>query len=220
MSRFFPPFPARIRRNESGLAAVEFALAAPLVLTMFLGGAELTNYAITKMRVSQIALHVADNASRIGVNNPSTAPQISELLINDLLTGAEMQAGTLDFATKGRIIVSSLEPVANPNTNARFKIHWQRCFGGKTWPSSYGTQGQTDLAGMGPPTRQVTTPDSSGVMFVEVAYDYTPLISARLVPTTVIRDIAAMSIRDDRDYDGNGGTGVYNSEAVTASSCS
>ncbi len=39
---------ARLRRNRSGVAAVEFALSAPIVLTIFLSGAELTNFAITR----------------------------------------------------------------------------------------------------------------------------------------------------------------------------
>jgi hypothetical protein len=29
-----------------------------------------------------------------------------------------------------------------------------------------------------------------------------------------------MTVRNDRDYTGNGGTGIYNNEAVTPSSCS
>jgi Flp pilus assembly protein TadG len=209
----------RLRGDTSGLAAVEFALTSPIILAMFLSGAELTNYAITKLRISQIALHVADNASRIGTNSLLTAPQISETQINDLLIGANLQAGALDLSTRGRVIVSSLEPVANPNTTSKFKIRWQRCYGGKTYSSSYGVQGDTNKNNMGPAGQTVTTPDDTAVMFVEVAYDYQPLISSRLVPTTVIKDIAAMTVRDNRDYAGNGGTGIYNNESATPSTC-
>lgn len=209
----------RLRGDSSGLAAVEFALTSPIILAMFLSGAELTNYAITKLRISQIALHVADNASRIGTNSLLTAPQISETQINDLLIGANLQAGALSLSTRGRVIVSSLEPVANPNTTTKFKIRWQRCYGGKTYASSYGVQGDTNKNNMGPVGQTVTTPDDTAVMFVEVAYDYQPLISSRLVPTTVIKDIAAMTVRDNRDYAGNGETGVYNNEGATPSTC-
>lgn len=208
-----------LRARESGVAAMEFALTAPVVLAMFLAGAEVTNYAVTKMRVSQVALHVADNSSRIGTHSLLTSPQISEAQINDLLIGANLQAGNLDLAGRGRVIVSSLEPVANPNTTSRFKIHWQRCYGAKSYASSYGIQGETGLIGMGPSAQTVTAPDGGGVIFVEVAYDYQPLISARFVPSTVIKDIAAMTVRDDRDYDGNSGSGLYNKEGVTASTC-
>ena len=206
-------------RNESGLAAVEFALTAPIILAMFLAGAELTNFAITKLRVSQIALHVADNASRIGSNSLLTAPQITETQINDLLVGANLQAGGLSLSTRGRVIISSLEPVANPNTTNRYRIRWQRCYGGKSFTSSYGVQGDTNKTNMGPTGQAVTAPETGGVMFVELAYDYTPLFSSRFVPTTVIKDIAAMTVRDDRDYAGNGGVGIYNNEGAPVSSC-
>lgn len=210
----------KLRRNESGLAAVEFALTAPVVLAMFLAGAELTNYAIAKLRISQIALHVADNASRIGTNSLLTSPQISETQINDLLIGADLQAGALSLSTRGRVIISSLEPVANPNPTNKFRIRWQRCFGGKAHPSSYGLQGDANKNNMGPTGQTVTAPLGGGVMFVEVAYDYRPLISARFVPSTVMKDIAAMTVRDDRDYGGNGGVGIYNNEGATISTCS
>jgi Flp pilus assembly protein TadG len=219
MSRSLLALCMDLRRNMSGVAAVEYALTAPIVVSMFLSGAELTNYAITKLRISQIALHVADNGSRIGTDSLLTNPQISEAQINDLMIGANLQAGSLDLRNRGRLIVSSIEPVANPNTTSRYKVHWQRCYGTKVYPSSYGNQGATNLTAFGATGRQVTVPDGTAVIYVEVAYDYRPLISARLVPNTVIHDIAAMMVRDTRDLDGNGGTGVYNTENVTPSSC-
>src|SRR5690606_34756690 len=154
-------------RHASGIAAVEFALTAPIILTMFLGGAELTNFAITRMRVSQIALHVADNASRIGNDQLNAAPQISERQINDLFLGANLQAGTLDLKTRGRVILSSFEAVASPNPTGKFHIRWQRCYGDKAWPSQYGKAGDTQLDHIGPAGRRVTAPDDTAVMFVE-----------------------------------------------------
>jgi Flp pilus assembly protein TadG len=210
---------ARLRHSQSGVAAIEFALVTPVILGMFLAGAELTNYAITRMRISQIALHVADNASRIGTNSLLTAPQISELQINDLFVGANMQAETLDLQGRGRIILSSIEPVADPNTTKKFKIHWQRCFGQKAAMPSYGTPAGQPQDAFGPPNRQVKAPERGGVMFVEVAYEYKPLLSASLVPNVEIVDTAAMTVRDDRYYDGNNGTGIYNNENVTVHTC-
>lgn len=218
-----PSIVGRLSRDGSGLAAVEFALTAPLVLTLFLAGAEITNFAITKMRVSQVAFHVADNASRIGTNSLLADVQISERQINDLFLGAALQAGSLDLKQHARIILTSLEPVANPNTTKKFKIRWQRCYGDKAWLSSYGTVADAPRDYMGPVGQKVTTPDNSAVMFVEVAYDYRPLISSRLVTDTLIKDIAAMTVRDQRDYDltGAGGSnqGVYNNEGVTPATC-
>ena len=201
----------------SGVAALEFALTLPIILTIFLSGAELTNFTITKLRVSQIALHVADNGSRIGTASLLTSPQISETQINDLLVGANLQAGSLDLLGRGKVIVSSLEP--DSAHSGKYMIRWQRCYGNKVFPSSYGAQGANNFAAMGPAGRQVTAPTGSGVIYVEVSYNYKPLISAQLVPTTVLHDVAAMTVRDDRDFAGNSGVGVYNAEHVTASTC-
>ncbi|MCE7797794.1 pilus assembly protein [Sphingobium sufflavum] len=206
-----------LRADASGLAFVEFALALPLVLGTVTAGIELTYYTIAKMRMSQIALHIADNGARIGTQNPLTSPQITEANINDLLTGAGLQAGRLDLYTRGRVIISSLEP--DPSYSGKYRIHWQRCKGTKNWTSSYGVQGDGNKTNMGPAGRQVTAPSDGGVIYVELNYDYKPIFFASVAPSTVIREVAAMTIRDKRDYNGNSNTGVYSVVGVTASTC-
>jgi hypothetical protein len=211
-------FLQRLRDAEDGVAMIEFAYSLVVIVPLFLGGVELTNYAMTRMRVSQLALHVADNASRIGVDSLLAKPRITESQINDLLTGAGMQSGDLDLAANGRVIVSSVEPMENPNDDGTFMIRWQRCYGAMDWASSYGDGGDEDLDGIGP--QQVQAPEGGGVIFVEVAYTYEPLFASRqMIGNNTIRSTAAMVVRDDRDYEGNNGTGVYNTEGVTAASC-
>ncbi len=39
-------------------------------------------------------------------------------------------------------------------------------------------------------------------MFVELAYDYQPLISARFVGSPVIKTVASFTVRSDRDLSG------------------
>jgi len=200
--------------DTSAVAYVEFALTLPVFMTMALGGAEIAHFVTTKMRVSQLALHIADHSARIGAGTPLAAKQISELQINDALTGAGVQSGSLNLFTNGRVIISSLEPVANPNPTDRYKIGWQRCRGVKNRPSSYGAAGDTNLTGMGPAGRQIEAPEGGATMFVEIYYEYQPLISASLAPATSFTEIGAMPVRDRRDL-----TQIYNSEAVQASTC-
>jgi len=54
-----------LRRDSRGLALTEFAFAAPIFLTLVLAGLELTNLALAHLRVSQMAMTVADNAGRV-----------------------------------------------------------------------------------------------------------------------------------------------------------
>src|SRR5690606_18061228 len=55
----------RLRRDEGGLAFVEFAFAGPIVLFLILAGLELVNCALAHLRVHQTALTVADTAGRV-----------------------------------------------------------------------------------------------------------------------------------------------------------
>lgn len=208
-------FPLRdLLRDNRAVAAVEFALTLPVFLTLTLTGAELINYSTTKMRISQVALHLADHAARIGAGSPLAAKTITETMINDTLTGAGLQAKELELYANGRVIVSSLEPVANPNPTNKFKIAWQRCRGSKAYVSSYGTTGATNLDGMGPSGRLVKAPENGATMFVEVSYTYQPVVSATLAPSPNIVEIAAMPVRDTRDL-----TQIKNTEGAPVANC-
>lgn len=191
---------AALRSSTSGVAAVEFALGLPLLLTVGLWGAELGNLAVTHMRVSQLAMHIADNGSRIGDVSMLENLQIYESDINDLLLGANVQSGSIELFEHGRVVISSLEVVTG--TADRQYIHWQRCKGKRSFQSVYGPAGTgTDgsLVGMGNPGEEVSAGQDEAVIFVEVEYEYQPLVSARFVPNAVIRSTAAFNVRDDRD---------------------
>jgi hypothetical protein len=206
----------RLVRERRALALMEFAIGLPVFLALTLTGAEMTNYIITRMRISQIALQLADNAARMGSGSLLSAKTISETDINDLLTGADLQAGGLGLYKNGRVIVSDLEPVANPNTTMKYKIGWQRCRGSVSHASSYGSAGATGLSGMGPGPagRQAVAPDGGATMFVEVYYRYQPLVGASLAPSTTITEIASMMVRDRRDL-----SLIYNAENAAKSTC-
>jgi Flp pilus assembly protein TadG len=205
-------FTARFRRDTSGVALLEFALTLPVLLLLSLTGAELTNYITTKMRVSQISLHLADNAARIGSGTQLAIKTITEADINDLFIGANMQSGELDMKTNGRIILSSVEE--DSAHAGKYKIGWQRCYGSKTHASTYGVAGANNLTGVGPAGRQVVAPVGGAAMFVEVYYEYQPLVRTSLAPSSNFVEIASMMVRDRRDL-----TQVYAVAGVTASTC-
>lgn len=167
----------RLRRDRAGLAFIEFAYSLPLLLGIGLGGMEIANLAITRMRISQIALAIADNAARLGDNSGGLAlKKVYESDIYDIFEGANVQGKPIQFRERGRVILSSLQQ----NASGGQWIAWQRCYGAKSYGSTYGTAGDgrttTTLAGMGPANAQVTALPSNAVMFVEVAYDYRAIV--------------------------------------------
>lgn len=192
-------FVGRFGRARSAAVLVEFAFALPILLLLGLGGLEMVHLTITHTRISQIALTAADNASRIASGSGLSLPRVREVDVNEVFTGVEVQAGGLDFVRHGRIILSSLEQ----NSQNGQWIHWQRCYGNLAVSSSYGTEGTgitgQGFAGMGPAGGEVKALGGTAVMFVEIFYDYQPLVYASLVPNRRIRTTAAFNVREARD---------------------
>ena len=202
----------RLRANRSGVAMTEFALSMPFLLTAGLWGIETANYALTTMKVSQLAVHLADNASRIGDTSQLDHRRIYESDINDLMRGANVQSSSLDLYEHGRVIVSSLEifdssvqcttagcGLTTSASNGDQVIHWQRCMGKNAYTQQYGRTGDVKQNGMGPAGEEIIAFDGNPAIFVEVAYRYQPLISKSFVGTPTIKSIASYTVRDDRD---------------------
>jgi hypothetical protein len=176
-------------------------------------GTEMANLALTNMRVSQAALTLADNASRVGVRD-GPSQQFREVDVNDIIQGLRLQSTKLDLMNNGRVIISSLEA---EGTNQR--IHWQRCAGvkqGVDYNSHYGTTnilagtlpstdpssplyGTRQPLGMGSPGRRVLAPANAGVIFVEVNYQYRPVVAEWIVGSPRIHYTASYIIRANRE---------------------
>lgn len=220
---------AALRRDASGLALLEFAMAFPILLALGMYGIDTANLALTNLKLNQIALNLADNASRVGVNSTLSSQQMREVDVNDILQGAKAQGASINLTTNGRITLSSLE---RDKTDVQ-RIHWQRCIGLKstaTYTSHYGTTTTTDgttatgnagtlaASGMGDAGSMVNAPldttQTTGVMFVEINYRYTPMFSWLSAPSD-LRYVASFIVRDPRDF-----TQIYNpSPAATRSTC-
>lgn len=193
-----------LRSDRSGVALIEFAYVLPILLVLGVGGLELSNLAVMNLRVSQAAMHIGDNASRIGDRDILSAQKIYEGDIEDLFIGVNIQSGAqTDLFEHGRVIISSLER----NADGGQWIHWQRCMGKKNVASAYGGQGTgatgTGFAGMGLAGQELQATTGQAVIFVEIFYDYQPLIgneyARSFVNLTQIKTSAAFNVRGARD---------------------
>lgn len=216
----------QLKRDQSAVILIEFAYFLPVMLALGLTGTEVANMAVTNMRVSQIALTVADNLSRAKQSTGLSLPQLREVDINDNLLGAKIQGGeSLEILNGGRIVVSSLQR----NASGRQWIAWQRCKGTLNVGSKYGVEGTVQPArgtsgfqGMGTGPQRVTAEANSAIIFAEVTYKYRPLVGEWLFGPRSMRTEAAFYVRDDRDLTGgDNNNGIYNpSPKATAASCS
>jgi hypothetical protein len=219
-------FSRDLRKNNSGVAAIEYAYILPVFVCMTAYGMEMANLAIDSQKVSQAAMALADNMSRVGLDSALATVQLRESDVNDGFIGIQKQSTALDLTTRGRVILSSLER----NASGGQWIHWQRCIGLKNVVSSYGTQGTgatgTSFLGMGSlSTARITAPANSAVMFVEIVYDYKPLFVTIQMPNSLqsfspartIRYEASFIVRDNRDMSGGG---IFNpTPSATAKTC-
>jgi len=184
-------FALSLHRNCSGVAMIEFALSLPIILLMGLGGTELAHMAIARERVDQIAMLVADNAARV-------RDTLDENDVNDIMTGAKLVGQSIDFGNHGRIILSDVQN--NPANNGQW-IRWQRCAGAKNVSSSYGAvndgwQDTSLQAGVGPTGNKVTAATGTIVMFVEVVYDYQPIVPVSYFGARTFTATQAFNVRD------------------------
>lgn len=206
-----------LRGDAAGLALIEFALVLPVVLALGGYGVELSNLALTHLRISQIALNLADHASRVGLSSTLTTTELREADVNDVLQAARLEGASIGLTTYGRVTLSSLENVQQSyDSDYVQRIHWQRCIGlksGSGFDSTYGTTsstagiyatsayaGTTVADGMGDTGYKVVAPEGSGVMFVEINYRYQGLFGSLFVGATTIHYVASFNVRDKRDY--------------------
>ncbi len=190
----------KLARDNSAVALTEFAFAAPLTLSMGMLGTETAYFAITHMQMSQIAMQVADNASRVGASELA-AQVVTEQDINGTLVGAERLGENYDIFENGRVIISSLQV----NADGGQWIAWQRCRGAKVKDSKYGVEGTgadgTAFVGMGDPAGPVTASSGTAVIFVELFYTYDHITPFELFGEKEFNYEAAFNIRDVRDLD-------------------
>lgn len=196
------PSPHRSLRSilgdTNGIALIEFAYALPIVIALGFGGLETANLALAHLRVSQIGMTAADNAARVNT-------RIDETDVNEVFAGVEVVGLPIDFKENGRLILSSLQFNEQPDEDDQGQmINWQRCFGDRTdIAPAYGVEddGRDDnsLQSMGD-DNTISAMRGTAIMFVEVSYQYQPLIPGFL-PDRLIRYESAFNVRERVEQD-------------------
>ncbi len=203
----------RFRRDRRGVAMLEFALTLPIVVPIGMYAVELCNFGVRQLQLSQAALTLADNVSRVGVDTNMATQQLREVDINEVIEGLRRQTESMQLTTRGRVIISSLEM-----KNGQQWLHWQRCVGLKQGPdynSHFGNEGDggtagTTFRGMGT-GMTVKSPANAAVIFVEINYEYAPLISRYFVGEKKLQQVASFIVRDNREL----GSGITNPAPAT-----
>lgn len=199
----------RLRSSARGVALIEFAMYLPVLLTLGLMGIEVAHYAMAVLRVDRIAMTTADGAARV-------RDSVSEVDVAEVFIGAKTIGQSMKFGENGRVILSSLEP-KTAGTPGQW-IRWQRCYGLKGVTSTYGTpvsnQTSSSMTEMGPSGNKIAAGTGTAVMFVEVVYDYQPIVPIPFIGARTIRDVHAFNVRQRNDQVIKSG-GMANGDRMT-----
>ena len=159
----------RLARDRRGVALLEFGFAMPIVIGIGCYGVELCNLALLNHKVSQIALNLADNASRVSTYSSLSTQQLREEHSGRVRRRARAGQGDDGTATS---IAGSTSDASNAGTAAD---------------------------GLGDAGAKVIAPASSGVMCVEINFESEPLFGGWLIAPTKLHYIASFIVRDRRD---------------------
>lgn len=155
----------KLRQDETGVAAVEFALMLPFLLLLLVCGFELSRYILINQKVEKSVYTVADIVSQ---QTSVTTAQLDQII----LAASEIMRPH-DIGGKGRIILSSIYKSGDsPPT-----VQWQYTGGGTLNRSSQ----------VGSANAQATLPndldlnDKDNVIVAEFYYEITPLLTGTAI---------------------------------------
>lgn len=155
-------------KQQSGLAAMEFTLMAPILLTLFFGSVEITRFILINQKVEKLANTVADIVAQ------TSEPTTTEL--DTIMLAAEQVIDPFAFGSNGLVIVSSVTP---DSTNSP-TVNWQHYGGGSlSATSQVGTTGGSAAMPAG-----FTLISSENVIIAEVYYTFTPIFSGIILNNT------------------------------------
>ena len=143
----------RFRKDDRGVAAVEFALVAPILILAYLGMAELTLGLMAARRTEHLASTVGDLASQ--------SDNLQALDITDLFAIGTSMMPPFPAGTALKIRLSEVEM----NTSNKAIVQWSK---NQNWTGTAYVNGVT-------PIPQITTTQLAQGQFLimtEVEYDY------------------------------------------------
>lgn len=156
------------KADTRGVAAIEFALVAPLMAAMFVGAVEMSQAITVDRRVTQIAGSTADLVARADKT-------ISQSEISDV-----MRVGSYIMkpysANPIRIVLRNV--TSSPANASMTKQSWTCSYNGTGGTQTCECTNTTFTL----PTNMVTTNDS--VVVAEVTYDYVPLVFNYIMKNT------------------------------------
>lgn len=163
----------KIIRSRRGSAAVELALALPVLLLLGLGGFEMTRYILIQQKISKTVSSMSDLVSR--------SPSISEGELTAMFQAVPFLMEPYGDPADMVVIISSVSNyglTTGPTSGTR--VIWQRRGGGT----------RTDASRIGTATNAATMPftllTNENTIVAEIYYNYQPVVAPDVLSSRVI----------------------------------
>lgn len=155
----------QLMRQQGGLAYLEFALLAPMLITLFLGGMEITRYVQASQKVDKVTHTIVDLIAQ--------APTISTNDLDQIMAATEHIMRPLDFPEDGVIIVSCV----GYDENGQLIIKWQYKGGGALARDSLiGEEAEAPVLPQG-----FVVENRDNVIIAETFFTFEPMINDRII---------------------------------------
>ncbi len=159
--------------NQHGIAALEFALCAPLLLLLTLGTIEMSRFLLIHQKAEKMASSMADLIAQ------SQATTISIASITLLFNAASQVMNPFTFGSDGIVIITSVTRTGSSQPTVR----WRQVGGGSLtgYSSQIGAVNATATLPVG-----MVMSDKENLIVAEVYYRYTPMFGSQIVSSNVM----------------------------------
>ncbi|MDX1922342.1 MAG: TadE/TadG family type IV pilus assembly protein [Alphaproteobacteria bacterium] len=149
-------------RDNSGVAAIELAVVLPMLMTLFLGVVEISNFVLVNERTEKMAHTIADVVSQ--------GEAITTAELENILSASSEIMKPFPFSSLGHVIITSVHREVNDTP----KVAWQY-EGGGTLTNTHSNFGGAGFAS--PLPEGFVLNERETVIIAEVFYNHENLVT-------------------------------------------
>ena len=212
----------RAARDTAGIAATEFALILPLMLTLYLGSTELTQGVMASRKMTLVSRTISDLAAQQASGVDMTDATMTSIFAAATAIMSPFDTSTLKMAISAVQFVANGTPGATVANGYEAKVRWSKTSGGATARTCAKL---TPVANSTAPTL-TTLPtglfSAGSLIIADVSYTYTPSFGGALLAWSSTDSIVAMkntTYMRPRNWAASPNYITYTSLAPTGSAC-
>jgi Flp pilus assembly pilin Flp len=168
----------KLRRNNRGVAAIEFALLLPVLITLLIGCLEVTFKIWSTQKAEKLSVTLADVIAQ--------SQEVTTSDLNALVSAVDKIMEPFPFGNDGTVIISSvyLPPPEEDEALGEPIVNWQRKF-----PASGGLSAVSKIGAAGDEANLPNDFDMyerENCIVAEVFYKYTPIAPGLLFDEAIV----------------------------------